>query len=119
VNYLLETNGPALMGAREEVCWIIMVAVRAMRTLFSRWLHPITPERRHQVFRELCEAARPSFSFYAMIVLSCAIATFGLVTNSVAVIIGAMLVAPLMSPILGLALAAVLGKSHRGCWSPV
>ena len=45
--------------------------------------------------------------FVALTVASCAIATFGLLANSVAVIIGAMLVAPLMAPIVGLALALV------------
>lgn len=39
--------------------------------------------------------------------LSCALATLGLIVNSVAVIIGAMLVAPLMGPIMGIALASV------------
>ncbi len=47
--------------------------------------------------------------------LSCSIATLGLITNSSAVIIGAMLVAPLMSPILGLSIATVVaeGKLFR------
>lgn len=41
------------------------------------------------------------------------IATFGLIQNSAAVIIGAMLIAPLMSPILAIALALVRGDlSH-------
>jgi len=47
-----------------------------------------------------------------MVILSCSIATFGLVTDSSAVIIGAMLVAPLMSPILGISLATVGGKER-------
>jgi uncharacterized hydrophobic protein (TIGR00271 family) len=40
------------------------------------------------------------------------IAAFGLVMNSTAVVIGAMLVAPLMTPILGLALGLVRGNAH-------
>lgn len=48
---------------------------------------------------------RPRYGF--MIVMSCAIATLGLLQDSVAVIIGAMLISPLMGPIveMGLALA--------------
>jgi sucrose phosphorylase len=42
----------------------------------------------------------------------CAIATFGLITDSAVAIIGAMLVAPLMSPILELSLASVAGKQQ-------
>lgn len=45
-----------------------------------------------------------------MVVLSTLIAAFGLVMGSAAVVIGAMLVAPLMTPILGLALALVRGE---------
>ena len=40
-----------------------------------------------------------NLDYTVMIVLSAALATLGLLTNSVAVIIGAMLVAPLMSPL--------------------
>jgi uncharacterized hydrophobic protein (TIGR00271 family) len=48
--------------------------------------------------------------FSVLILLSTLIATLGLVANSVAVIIGAMLVAPLMTPIL--ATAAAIVQSH-------
>jgi uncharacterized membrane protein len=48
--------------------------------------------------------------YLLLIVGSCAIATFGLLSNSAAVIIGAMLVAPLMLPIRGLALGALVEK---------
>ncbi len=48
-------------------------------------------------------------NYIVLIIGSCAIATFGLLTNSAAVIIGAMLVAPLMFPIRGLAFAALEG----------
>jgi len=67
----------------------------------------LTPERRNLVFSELEGASSPGFDYFLMVVLSCSIATFGLVTDSPAVIIGAMLVAPLMSPILGISLATV------------
>ena len=74
------------------------------------WFRAITAERRREVYAQLSEAASPGFDFFVLVVLSCAIATFGLITNSAAVIIGAMLVAPLMSPILGLALASASGQ---------
>lgn len=74
------------------------------------WLRSISAERRVEVHEQLSEAATPGFDFFVLVVLSCAIATFGLMTDSPAVIIGAMLVAPLMSPILGLSLASVSGQ---------
>lgn len=69
----------------------------------------LTNERREEVLQQLSEASSPDFDFFLLIVLSATIATFGLITDSAAVIIGAMLVAPLMSPILGLSLASVAG----------
>ncbi len=48
-----------------------------------------------------------NFDFVSMMGLSTVIASLGLLANSPAVIIGAMLVAPLMTPLLGLGLALV------------
>jgi len=50
------------------------------------------------------------FDFFALMVLSTTIAAIGLIQNSAAVVIGAMLVAPLMTPLLGLGLALVQGN---------
>jgi uncharacterized hydrophobic protein (TIGR00271 family) len=77
-----------------------------------QWFRPLPTERRTEVLRELDQASSPGFDYFLLVVLSCSIATFGLLTNSVAVIIGAMLVAPLMSPILGLSLASVAGEQR-------
>ncbi|GAA1855261.1 DUF389 domain-containing protein [Microbacterium koreense] len=52
-------------------------------------------------------------TWWVMLVLSVAIATFAVLADSTAVIIGAMLVAPLMTPILGLAGALVNGWGRR------
>lgn len=53
--------------------------------------------------------ATPGMGFYLYVVLSVTIATLGLLTNSSPVIIGAMLLAPLMSPIIGIGLSTVIG----------
>ncbi len=50
------------------------------------------------------------FRLVTLTALSTVIAALGLIANSVAVVIGAMLVAPLMQPIIGLAAALVLGR---------
>ncbi|MBD2115035.1 MULTISPECIES: DUF389 domain-containing protein [Cyanophyceae] len=57
----------------------------------------------------LAEATLDS-SYLALVIGSCAIATFGLLANSAAVIIGAMIIAPLMLPIRGLAFGALQGE---------
>ncbi|MEP1200769.1 DUF389 domain-containing protein [Tateyamaria sp.] len=51
--------------------------------------------------------------FSMLLALSVIIATMGLLRNSSAVVIAAMLVAPLMAPILGIAGALVVGKVQR------
>ncbi len=47
--------------------------------------------------------------FWALLTLASAIATFGLYADSVATVIGAMIVAPLMLPIMGLAFGISIG----------
>lgn len=49
-------------------------------------------------------------SFIISIILSSIIATGGIAADSTAVAVGSMLVAPLMSPMIGTALAAVMGR---------
>jgi len=56
--------------------------------------------------------ARPDTDFFVLIGLSAGIAALGLLANSGAVVIGAMLVAPLMSPLAGIGLAMVLGDAR-------
>lgn len=52
-------------------------------------------------------------SFWVMMVLATGIATFAIIQDSTAVVIGAMLVAPLMTPIMGVSAAAVNGWPQR------
>lgn len=52
-------------------------------------------------------------AWWVMLLLSVAIATFGILQDSTAVVIGAMLIAPLMTPIIGIAGAAVNGWPVR------
>lgn len=77
--------------------------------MYYRFLEEVDPEERMKVYNELAVGSKPTFDFFLMVVLASIIATFGLITNSVAVIIGGMLVAPLMLPILAISLAMILG----------
>ena len=49
------------------------------------------------------DAAKPSLEFFVLLIVSTIIATVGLIDNSAAVVIGAMIIAPLMDPIVSLA----------------
>ena len=61
---------------------------------------------------EIRLGSEPQSSFYALLIASSLIASFGLIANSTAVVIGAMLVSPLMTPILGISLALVRGDAR-------
>jgi uncharacterized hydrophobic protein (TIGR00271 family) len=61
------------------------------------------------VFETLAIGAAPTREYYVLTILSCIIATMGLIQGSAAVIIGAMIVAPLMTPILAFSLGVVWG----------
>ena len=79
--------------------------IRAVFNLFPT----LTIEERWDVREEISQGAQPGVNYFVLIVLSCIIATLGLLLNSGAVVIGAMLVAPLMSPIFAFSLGLVLG----------
>jgi len=96
----------------------IVVKRRATRagTLLRRagWmlfhaLPTLTVTEQADVYRILQRGVRPHADFYVMSGLAAAIAAMGLLLNSPAVIIGAMLVAPLMLAVLGLGLGVVQG----------
>jgi uncharacterized hydrophobic protein (TIGR00271 family) len=74
------------------------------------WLKT-SPERIETVIEEISYGSEPKISFYALLATASLIAAFGLIANSTAVIIGAMLVSPLMTPIIGISLALVRGNT--------
>jgi uncharacterized hydrophobic protein (TIGR00271 family) len=55
--------------------------------------------------RLLWRESVPSMSFFVMLILSGIISTMGLLAGSTATVIGAMIIAPLMGPIVGIAFA--------------
>ena len=77
----------------------------------------LPPAERRRIFDDLFfegERRRPYLSrFVVLIVLSALIAALGLANDSAAVVIGAMLIAPLMTPMLGSAAAIVEGWPRR------
>jgi uncharacterized hydrophobic protein (TIGR00271 family) len=68
-------------------------------------------ERNAKVAEDLHLGSEPGPRFFLFVAISTLIAGLGLVMDSTAVVIGAMLVAPLMTPILGLGLALVNGDA--------
>jgi uncharacterized hydrophobic protein (TIGR00271 family) len=78
-------------------------------SFFDTLLPTLTREDRVEAYRLIRQGGRPNRDFYTMIALSASIASLGLILDSAAVIIGAMLVAPLMSAIIGMGMASIHG----------
>ena len=90
---------------------VLEVTSSTLKPFYKGWFirleRPI-PQEDLTLSRE--QASIPSFSFFLLLALSVAIATLGLLANSAAVIIGAMIVAPLMNPILSMAYGITTGN---------
>lgn len=64
----------------------------------------IEEEDKEKAVKFLVEHATPDFDFFFMIVLAVLMASFGLLAGSETIVIGSMLIAPLLYPILGISL---------------
>jgi len=84
----------------------------SLRYLWRRLIPPVNQKRRGDVIVRLRDDSTPDFDFFLLTLLSSVIATLGLLIDSPATIIGAMLVAPLMSPIIGLGMASIRGDDR-------
>ncbi len=77
-----------------------------------KWIRSIprlTIEERRNIIADVQNDSKANFDYLILVALSSSIATLGLLSDSPAVIIGAMVVAPLMSPILAIGLATTTG----------
>ncbi len=101
-------DGPVIIVKRYPGA-LVQALNRAWNRVY-RLFPSLSGEEQVEVYRVLRVGARPNINYFVLIALSSVIATLGLVQNSAAVIIGAMLVAPLMTPILALSLGVVLGE---------
>lgn len=86
------------------------LADQTERSRLFRWLPILSREERREILAHLKETASWNVDFVVMMGLSAALASLGLLNNSTTVVIGAMLVAPLMSPLLGAGFALVQGN---------
>ncbi|MBU1032559.1 MAG: TIGR00341 family protein [Patescibacteria group bacterium] len=70
----------------------------------------IDDKHRKDLIDRLFEESKPSPGFYLLICLASIIAAVGLIQNNAPVVIGAMLVAPLLAPVLTLGSSIVTGR---------
>jgi uncharacterized hydrophobic protein (TIGR00271 family) len=81
-------------------------------THLQDWLGIDSRQRPHIYTQVYQSAGLSSVSYWLEIVFSAGIAVLGLVVNSPAVIIGAMLISPLMGPIMATGLALAMGDLY-------
>ena len=87
----------------------IKIIIRWLKINFYRLIPENSEAEIDQLHKQLITDSSWKTDFILCTVVSCLIASFGLLSNSTAVIIGAMLVAPLMLPLRGLAFSACEG----------
>ena len=112
-----EKRVPAILEASSEAT--IGVCRRAPRLIFGRHrgiehsllLPRLNPTDYADLYEKLQAGSRWNTDFIVMLSLAAAIATLGLLQNSPAVVIGSMLLAPLMTPMIGLGLALNQGNA--------
>ena len=71
------------------------------------------PEFEDKLFIEGPQTARRLTNFFALLLFATVIATYGVLSNSTATVIGAMIVAPLMGPIMATTAAVIMGSTPR------
>jgi uncharacterized hydrophobic protein (TIGR00271 family) len=86
---------------------------------FLKWVEsrPNTADDRSElyakIFYEGAEGPRRLSRFFTLMAFATTIAFFGVASDSTAVVIGAMLIAPLMTPLMGTSLGMIMGWPRR------
>jgi uncharacterized hydrophobic protein (TIGR00271 family) len=79
---------------------------------FLGWFPMLDRDGRLELIERAQTGARSDVDFYFMMALATTLASLGLLQDSTAVVIGAMLVAPLMGPLVAAGLALVQGNAR-------
>ncbi len=80
-----------------------------METLISRYASDYTPLASFELSSKARSLSRDTYSFVWMILLSAIIATAGLLIDSPAIVVGSMVIAPIVGPVLTASVGAAVG----------
>lgn len=80
-------------------------------SVFARF-RALPDKDKASLIRKLVENGTPDFDYFYLVGLSTLMATLGLLLNSGSIVIGSMLIAPLMYPILGVSLGLVMMEEN-------
>jgi uncharacterized hydrophobic protein (TIGR00271 family) len=73
-------------------------------------LFNISQTERHKFCQNIIDSSAPTADFYLLVMLSTLIVAMGLLADNVILVIGGMLVTPLLSPILAIALGILINE---------
>lgn len=92
-----------------------IMSASSQPTLFTRlgFDPAYLPAFEDKLFIEGPQTARRLTNFFALLLFATVIATYGVLSNSTATVIGAMIVAPLMGPMMATTSAVVMGSLPR------
>jgi len=76
--------------------------------MIKQLFNNISNEEKSEAIEKLVEHSVPSNDFFLMVILSVLMATFGLLIGNSAVVVGSMLIAPILYPILGLSMGIIM-----------
>lgn len=102
-------GGPPMAIIRPPVS-VSRKVLREFQTRIRSVVPQLDREERVNLVEKLEPNSKFNFDFCALISLSTLIAALGLAANSTAVVIGAMLVAPLMTPLVGIGFSLIQGN---------
>jgi uncharacterized hydrophobic protein (TIGR00271 family) len=98
---------------------LIRLFVESMRIGFARLLR-VEDAHKPKIYQSVFAASEiDDLNYWLELIFSMGIATLGLITNSAAVVIGAMLISPLRGPIIASGLAIALGDFYLGIKSTI
>ncbi|KAG1648745.1 hypothetical protein GQR58_029604 [Nymphon striatum] len=96
-----------------------MLAYDSDTELLVEWLtdRPKRADSRRELYDKIlfegADTSRRVIRFVVLMSFAAVIASMGVITDSTAVVIGAMLIAPLMTPLMGMAISLVMGWPRR------
>ena len=106
---LAQAPSPVIV-VKQAISEDVSEAERLGRRLLAQFSPRLTPAERTEVERHASELSLRGINFYVLMLLSALLASLGLLQNSATVIIGAMLVAPLMSPLMAFSVGLLQGR---------
>lgn len=107
---LLKEDGKVAVGIFEAASKRKEKIKKGLNEWLLKFIPQLDRDSRVRIYESIEVNSKWSFDFVALICFSTALAALGLMLNSAPVIIGAMLVAPLMTPILGAGLSLIQGN---------